>query len=118
MAPQAESRTAEYLRDLVTEINKMRAGNHRKTVEEYILINGRLFASTPLEADAAQVLQKTHWKYHRPRECYMNAVVKMVDIGPGTDIYISEDADDTTPPPQQLKTAPPWNLTRERRSGP
>lgn len=73
MTTQPESGTAKYLRDLVTEINEMRTGNHRKTVEEYVLTNGRLFTSEPLEADALQLLQGTRWKYHRPRECYMNA---------------------------------------------
>ena len=45
-------------------------------------------------------------------------VVKMVDFSYKLSSAIPEDAVRATPPPQLLKAAPPWNLTRERRSDP
>ena len=73
MASQAESRTAEYLRDLVESINSRGNQPRQKTVEEYVLTRGRMFDSAELQDDALQVLQPTQWKYHRRQECYMNA---------------------------------------------
>ena len=45
-------------------------------------------------------------------------VVKMVDFSHTLLSAISENAVCAAPPPQQFKTAPPGNLTREHRTGP
>ena len=49
---------------------------------------------------------------------FKETVVKMVDFGYTLPPAISESAACAAPPPQQFKTAPPGNLTREHRTGP
>ena len=55
---------------------------------------------------------------HRVTLYGATTVVKMVDFGYMTAIRHSENADQAAPPPQLFKAAPPWNPTREHRSGP
>ena len=48
----------------------------------------------------------------------VQTIIKMVDFSYKLASAFPEDAVSAAPPPQQFRTAPPGNLTREHRTGP